>query len=162
MSRQAINVSLKDFLLTGILNPIKFGMTSNELKDILGEPDTVWTKRKSRRPTGFEYGEIEFYFTDSNDNRLCTIYLDHFDIPKGNEALNLDAWWIRGGLSRPDVEKALTEAGITFSPTQVADPTMEGIITSSGVVLGFTKPEEPFPGLYNICRDWREQFEPAS
>jgi hypothetical protein len=82
-SEHLIRVSLEDFLRTGIFGPVTFGMAADEILAALGAPDTVFTRRRSRRPTGFEYGDVEFYLADADDARLCTIYLDHFDIPKG-------------------------------------------------------------------------------
>jgi hypothetical protein len=156
-----MNVSLKDFLKTGVFGAIEFGMTSDQILETLGSPDTVFTRRKNPRPTGFEYGDIEFYFVSSKDNRLCSIYLDHFDVPKGSQFLNLDAWILRGTLSQAEVQSALTEAGILFEPTQVPDPTMNGIVTEGGVVLGFIRETEeysPPAGLYNISRELRAEM----
>jgi hypothetical protein len=90
-----MNVNLKEFLRTGVFGEIKIGMTSDQILEILGSPDTVFTRRKNPRPTGFEYGDVEFYFVSSKDNRLCSIYLDHLNIPKGSQLLNLDAWILR-------------------------------------------------------------------
>ena len=153
---------MEDFLRTGVLGPVEFGMTGDEILALLGPPDTVFTRRKSRRPTGFEYGDVEFYLMDAKDDRLSTIYLDHFDVPKGSGFLSLDSWCLRGTMSRSDVESALTQAGITFQPTQMADPTMDGIVTAAGVELGFIREDEEFSppaGLYSICRDMRVQME---
>lgn len=148
-----MDVSLKDFLLTGVFGEIQFGMTSNQILEILGSPDTVFTRRKNPRPTGFEYGDVEFYFVSSKDNRLCSIYLDHFNVPKGSQLLNLDAWILRGTLSQEEVEYGLTEAGISFQPIDLPDSSMNGVVTLGGVVLGFIRESEeysPPAGLYNI------------
>ena len=156
-----IIVSLEEFLRTGVFGPVEFGMTGDEILALLGAPDFVFTRRRSRRPIGFEYGHVEFYLIDAKDNRLCTINLNHFDMPEGNESLRLDPWWVRGGLPRPEAEAALNRAGISFLPAEVADPSMDGIVTASGVTLGFIREDEEFSppaGLYSIYRDLRAQM----
>ncbi|HEY0657882.1 MAG TPA: hypothetical protein VGD05_05385 [Pyrinomonadaceae bacterium] len=157
-----MNVSLKDFLKTGVFGAIEFGMTSDQILEMLGSPDTIFTRRKNPRPTCFEYGDVEFYFFSSKDNRLSSIYLDHFDIPKGSQLLNLDAWILRGTLSQSEVESVLTEAGISFQPKEMSDSSMDGIITEGGVVLGFIRESEeysPPSGLYNISLSVQENTE---
>ena len=165
MSQQVIKVSLEDFLRTGVFGPVEFGMTGDEILSFFGPPDSVFTRRKSHRPTGFEYGDVEFYFMNAKDNRLYAIYLDHFDVPTGSGLLSLDAWRLRGAMSQADVEAALTEANISFQPTEMPDPSMDGVVTAAGVSLGFIREDEEFSppaGLYNIYRDVRAQMEVES
>ena len=139
MSGDVIIVSLEELLRDGVFGPVEFGMAGDEILSALGAPDTVFTRRRSRQPTGFEYGDVEFYFIDAIDHRLCTINLNHFEVPKGNASLGLDPWWLRGGLPRPEAEARLALAGIPFAPTVMPDPTMDGIVTASGVTLGFIR-----------------------
>jgi hypothetical protein len=162
MSQEIINVSLKEFLRTGIFGTIKFGMSSHKIQELLGTPDFVFTGSRSTKPTGFEYGDVEFYFISTKDNRLCAIYLDEFDVPKGNQILNIDAWQLRSGKSQAEIETALIQAGIKFQPTKMPDPTMNGIVTEGGVQLGFIFEADEFSapkGLYNISRELRAEME---
>jgi hypothetical protein len=95
-----VKVSLEDFLRTGVFGPVEFGMSGDEILSFLGPPDAIFTRRKSRRPTGLEYGDVEFYLMDAKDIRLCAIYLDHFDIPTDGGLLSLDSWCLRGAMSQ--------------------------------------------------------------
>ena len=75
--------------------------------------------------------------------------------------LGLDPWWLRGAMPRPEAEAALTRAGIRYLPTVMRDPSMDGIVTASGVTMGFIRDDEEFSppaGLYSICRDLRDQM----
>jgi hypothetical protein len=156
-----VRVSLEEFLRTGVFGPVEFGITGDEILAALGAPDGVFTRRRSRRPTGFEYGDVELYLMSAKDNRLCAVYLDHFGVPQGNELLCLDPWWLRGGMPRPEAEAGLRRAGISFTPTEIPDPSMDGIVTASGVTLGFIREDEeysPPAGLYNIYRDLHAQM----
>ena len=162
MSQEVVNVSLEDFLRTGIFGTIEFGMTSHQIQEMLGTPDFVFTSSKSTRPTGFEYGDVEFYFVSAKDNRLCAIYLDEFDVPKGSQLLNIDAWQLRSGKLQAEIETDLTQAGIKFQLTEIPDPTMNGIVTEGGVKLGFIFEADEFSapkGLYNISRELRAEIE---
>jgi hypothetical protein len=162
MNQQTINVSFEDFLRTGNFGVIKFGMTSGQILNLLGEPDFVFTHSKSKRPTGFEYGDIEFYFISHKDSRLCAIYLDEFDIPKGSQHLNIDAWKLRSEMPQSEVEEILIQANIKFQPTEMPDSTMNGIITEGGVELGFIFYADEFSapeGLYNISRSLRHEMD---
>lgn len=161
MDKQIIEVNFEDFLRTGNFGEIQFGMTSNEILNLLGEPDFVFTHEKSERPTGFEYGNIEFYFVSHKDNRLCSIYLDEFNIPKGSQFLKIDAWKLHSGMSQTETEEFLIQAKIAFHPTNMPDSTMNGIITEGGVELGFIFEADEFSapeGLYNISRCLRDEM----
>jgi hypothetical protein len=156
-----IKVSLEEFLRTGVFGPVEFGMTGEEILAAFGPPDTVFTRRRSRRPTGFEYGDVEFYLVGATDDRLCTINLNHFDVPRGSGLLALDPWCLRGAMPRPEAEAALAQAGISSLPTAMPDPSMDGIVTPLGVTLGFIREDEEFSppaGLYSIGRDLRAQM----
>ena len=162
MSQKVIHVSLENFLRTGIFGAIEFGMTSHQILEMLGTPDFVFTRGKTTRPTGFVYGDIEFYFVSAKDNRLCAIYLDEFDVPKGSQLLDINAWQLRSGKLQAEIETALTQAGIKFHSIEMPDPTMNGIETESGVTLGFIFEADEFSapkGLYNISRELRNEME---
>lgn len=78
MNEETLQISLKDLLRDGSFGPVELGMSREEVKEILGPPDGVMTRRKDKTPTAFVYGKQEFYFVSSTDNRLCAIYLDQF------------------------------------------------------------------------------------
>lgn len=162
MNQELIKISLGDFLRYGTFGSIKLGMSREEIKSVLGEPDGVMQREKDKHPTGFAYGDIEFYFVSSSDNRLCTIYFDHFDIPKGNVKLSIDSWCIKGETTRVEIEDALTKANISFLPAKCFDQTMTGLETEAGVKLAFCEAENAssdWKGLYYVSLDAREAME---
>jgi hypothetical protein len=59
MNETVVNIKLEDFLRTGLFGPVKFGMTREELKLILGEPDYSHQRRKDKYLILFQYGDIE-------------------------------------------------------------------------------------------------------
>src|SRR4029079_13173037 len=102
MSKDKIKFSLEEFLREGTLYPIYFGMTDTEVKVLLCEPDFEFKKQKKKRPLGFEYGNLEFHFTnntETHDNHLCTIYLDNFDATNGLLQVEIDYWFLANGIT---------------------------------------------------------------
>lgn len=161
MRQNVVNVNLEAFLRTGVFGAIEFGLTSDRILKMLGEPDFIFTSGKNRKPTGFEYGDAELYFVSSVNNRLCSIYFDEFKIPEGSQNLVIDACWLRAEMSQIEAEIELTQAGIKFQSTRMPDPTMSGILTEGGVTLGFIfeADEHTAPtGLYNISCELRDKM----
>lgn len=71
-----IKENLTFFLKNGKFEHINFGIKINELIDIIGNPDFVLPE-KSKNPTLFKYGNVEFYFEDEKeDARLHFIQID--------------------------------------------------------------------------------------
>ena len=72
----------ENFRVTGDICPVRLGMTRDELKAILGEPDDVGgTSRKQRTPVIWKYDELEFYFDKGPDGKLSLIYSEVNDVP---------------------------------------------------------------------------------
>ncbi len=159
MNKAVVFIKLEDFLRTGVFGPIQFGMTREALIQILGEPDCISQRRKDKHPTRLEYGDFEFYFVSSQDNRLCAIYLDNFDDIKGNERLKVDTWFLKGQLSLAATEEQFRRADLRFRQAPHYDPTVDCLKTDSGVELGFCKAPSPWSeppgGLYYISYDLR-------
>lgn len=162
MSQEVIKISLKDVLRQGTFGSIKLGMSREEIETILGKPDGVMQRKKDKYPTGFVYGDIEFYFVSSSDNRLCTVYFDHFDIPKGNKKFLIDPWVIKGRTTRAEIENALAKANIPFHLAECFNPTMIELETKTGIKLAFCEEENDpsdWKGLYCVSLDARETME---
>jgi len=72
-------IELKQFLRTGNFGEFKeihFGIMRDKLIEILG--DTEWihfTSRKSKFPSIYKYGKVEFYFEEGKEGRLCGIQI---------------------------------------------------------------------------------------
>lgn len=72
-------IQLKQFLKTGNFGESKeihFGMTRDKLIEILGDSEWIhFTGRKSKFPSIYKYGKVEFYFEEGKDGRLCGIQI---------------------------------------------------------------------------------------
>src|SRR5687768_9296894 len=153
-----IRISLREFLDTGAFGPVKLGMSHVQVEDILGPPEsTGGTSRRFKTPVIWLYGDIELHFERDNGRlgNLNLIYLDHFDVPSGGQAIDLDPWIIQGGMSLEAMSEKLELAHILHQ--QVHLPYIDGahILTSGEVLLSFIEEQQEFgsaPGLYAICR----------
>lgn len=65
------NDVLLEFLRTGALGQIRFGMTPEQIQDLLGHPDDVGLV--SRPHTLWKYGDVELHF---RDHSLWMIHLE--------------------------------------------------------------------------------------
>ncbi|MFA5995559.1 MAG: hypothetical protein WC801_03890 [Patescibacteria group bacterium] len=81
-----INKKLRDwynkFNKTGVILPIKFGLSIQAVKKILGQPDNYSTaKMNTGRSHILIYNQIEFHFDifDNNIEKLWLIYKDNPD-----------------------------------------------------------------------------------
>lgn len=62
---------------TGDICPLRLGMTREQVRSILGDPDdTGGTSRKHRTPAIWKYEEIEFHFGPKRNDMLSLIYTD--------------------------------------------------------------------------------------
>jgi hypothetical protein len=70
------------FRTTGDICPVRLGMTRDQLKATLGEPDDVGgTSRKQRTPLIWKYDELEFHFEHGSDGSLWLIYSEVDNVP---------------------------------------------------------------------------------
>jgi hypothetical protein len=151
-----VTISLEQFVRTGILGPVRLGMTREQLRQILGDPAaTGGTSRKYRVPSILKYGDLEFLF-EPNGHSLRTIYMDGFTVPRGGRSLDLDPWIVVGGMAIGTMEYALAAADIGFTRhTLQYDPNMPVLSTTSGVDLGvINEPEDLSPpvGLHHVSK----------
>ena len=71
------------FQTTGDICPIRLGITRDELKAILGEPDDLGgTSRKQVTPLIWKYDELEFHFGHGSDGLLWLIYSEVDGVPE--------------------------------------------------------------------------------
>jgi len=151
-----IEIDLQDFLRSGALGPVQVGMTRDQVRHELGEPDaTGGASRQYRTPSIWFYGSLELIFERSGPE-LVSIHLDGFDVPSGCNRIVLDPWCIRGAMPLEEAETALGLAGIGFSrhPWR-ATPNGTLVVTQSNVEMGFILEEEEFgspAGLFFIMK----------
>lgn len=63
------------FRRTGDICPLRLGMSHDELKAVLGQPDDVGgTSRRWRTPAIYKYGDVEFHFGLGPKGTLDLIY----------------------------------------------------------------------------------------
>ncbi len=71
-----IKIDFRDFLKTGQFGPVQLGMTQDEVRQLLGNPQDwggqIW-----------KYDEMEFHFGDQ-ERRLWLIWCDHLDLLKSD------------------------------------------------------------------------------
>ena len=72
-----------NFRVTGDICPVRLGMTRDELKAVLGEPDDVsTTSRKHRTPGILMYNNVEFHFESGAAGKLWLIYREFANVPQ--------------------------------------------------------------------------------
>lgn len=70
------------FRVSGDICPLRLGMTRDQLKAVLGEPDAVGGEsRKYPEPAIWKYDELEFHFEQGQNGKLWLIYREVDDVP---------------------------------------------------------------------------------
>jgi hypothetical protein len=70
------------FRRTGDICPLRLGMSRDELKAVLGQPDDVGgTSRRWRTPAIYKYSDVEFHFGLGPEGTLDLIYRERDGIP---------------------------------------------------------------------------------
>jgi hypothetical protein len=148
---------LRDFLETGEFPGLNQTSTQEDLRQTIGEPDTVGgTSRKHRVPRIWRYGGVEFTFGMSSSSTLVLIHFDAPDIPpSGSSRLEIEPWVLREGLSLDELRYACDSAGISLRKTHDAKDDEQWWQTSGGVTLVFG-----VDGLEAVSR--RDDFEPRT
>ena len=140
-----MQISLKQFLTTGVLGGLRVGDTEAQVRDLLGTPDAEGnTSRKDPRPSLLKYGDVEFNFAHSAERQCTMIFIErqrdakHFVFP---EAWIVDDWDLRPGCGRFTVEAYLIKIGLQYAPSKTATLVRELIILPSHVRVTFDEDE---------------------
>lgn len=105
-----IIVSMQDFLRSGEFGPIRLGISRDQLRGHLGDPEDWGPFPKSERhATIWKYGDIEFHF---NEDTLWLIFADNVEKLRGGRAIDLDPWVLNGGALVGQVLECLAAARI--------------------------------------------------
>lgn len=131
-----MKISLREWLATGKFGSIQFGDNRADVAACFGAPPQWSTPAKTAATAAiWKYGDIEFYF---NNDKLWMIFADDFEIPVGNEQIELDAWKVGRTCTPSEMERHLNEAGIVY---RVEDfPYVDNgvrLISAAGVALTF-------------------------
>jgi len=139
-----IHVSLRDVIMGGVFGPISIGMSPDQVREILGEPEAMARiSRKDRRPRIWRYGDLQFIFDGSEDNHLGSVFIDNFGIPSGGMAIDLDPWIIRGGIALEEVEQHLRTARIDFRrAVDRYDQSIRGLMVGQRAALYFYQQDD--------------------
>jgi hypothetical protein len=146
--------SLKHFLRTRELGGIRLGMREDEVAAILGTPDAVGgTSRKYLKPSLWKYGDVELFF-DRQTRRLGLIVINFWGpkVPSGGNAIHLDPWVIRGGLTLSRLIPSLDQEGIEYHETEPINFGTRQLSVGSSVTMIFNDDEEEFPDWLGLCK----------
>jgi hypothetical protein len=134
-----MQVSLREFLTTGILGREWFGLTVEEIVGILGPTEmTGGTSNKYKRPNVYKYGDIEFHF-NRPEYRCVAIYMEFinptFEFP---DFFDVFDWKLTRKMRFVPVTLYLKELELTYTNL----PHLGGKsirINTSGVCLTFAE-----------------------
>jgi hypothetical protein len=112
-----MRISLERFLRTGQFGALTSGMSSDQIRALLGEPDAVGcASEKHRHPTCWLYGSVELHFRHQHAYDLVSIFWDAAE--KGPVRLPAHCivadWTLASGMARPEVEFWLRDREIEF------------------------------------------------
>ena len=87
MPSAAYNSWLESFRTTGAISPLVFGMSREELRAVLGDPDITGAQSPKRTiPVIWKYSGLEFHFGPRPEDGLWLIYSEK---PDGSVDINL-------------------------------------------------------------------------
>src|SRR4051794_18270806 len=84
----AIHFSMRAFVVEGVLGGARAGMTRDEIRATIGEPDE-WTGDVVSEADVWRYGLFEVHF---NEDVAWLLYTDYVDPPKAGPGRTLDLW----------------------------------------------------------------------
>lgn len=107
-----MKISLRDFAATGKFGAIELGTRRANVRDILSEPPNWGAPSENpERAAIWKYGDIEFYFSE---DVLWMIFTDDFNIPRGCEQFELDAWKVKSNCTPNEMKAYLSEENIAY------------------------------------------------
>jgi hypothetical protein len=149
------SVSMREFLSTGELGPIRLGSSVDSLKSVFGDPSDVGGTSRRRKPGIWKYGDVEFHLT--NDcQRVCLIFCDSFEQLQFGPGASLDRWFFEGHPPVESVESELMSAGIGFQRHDMPHESSAFLLRlDCGIELLFSRGTDPVmcpgvPGLFGF------------
>ncbi|MDP9838306.1 hypothetical protein J2T09_003073 [Neorhizobium huautlense] len=77
MAGEAFKAWHAEFARSGVIRPVKLGMSRHQLEQLFGLPDDMGgVSRTRKQPSIWLYDGLEFHFAASGDDRLCLIFRD--------------------------------------------------------------------------------------
>lgn len=145
-----MRISLERLLRTGQMGDLTLGMSAEQVRALLGEPDAFGSiSRKYPRPCVWLYGSVELYFRQKAPHDLRAVFWD----AKEKGPLRLPAhcvvedWALSSAMARSDIESWLQSIhlAVVKAHSPPASPTTV-LVLSSGVNLTFDERER----LYSV------------
>ena len=106
-----VAASLLTFARTGVLGPIRRGLTRAKVRAHLGGPPSWSLDGSEHRAAIWTFGDVELHFADDVVDML---FCDAGALTRGCEALSIDPWVVRRGLPQAAFERAVEGAGMVF------------------------------------------------
>lgn len=129
--------SCVDFLKTGSLGSLSCGMSQDQVRNLLGEPDDVSTQRQ---PRIWKYGslEITFYRLPDGENPFLISISLHFHTPGSNlpDSLQLTDWSPSGETTFDEFREFLDRSAIRVDGGVTSGPDRH-LVLASGVRVTF-------------------------
>lgn len=101
-------------LRIGEFGPIRLGISRDQLRGHLGEPEDWGPAPKAKHhATIWKYGDIEFHFHFKED-ALVRIFADGVGKLRGGRAIDLDPWILDGAALVGQVLEGLAAAKISY------------------------------------------------
>jgi hypothetical protein len=131
-----MHFDLKDFLLSGQIDPLSFGTTRKQMLEILGFPNDWGPQTVQMDAEISRYGSLEFYFPKKGDG-LWMVFSDHLNPFEGSINLTLSPWIISETLHLPEAETIFKNEHIQYSVVHQQKLDAIDIVFSSGAVCRF-------------------------
>jgi len=133
--------TLREFLVSGTLGPLAFGLSPVEVQHCLGEPWDIGVDRKVRL---WKYGAIQLSFYWDKETRAEELHFiglyfrdDSLVLP---EAIRLEGWFPSRHTTKDDFIHYLAEQGICYSEDQqLTFETQLTLATESGAHVTFDR-----------------------
>lgn len=154
-----IPINLLDFIKTGKFDYIKLGQTREWIFNNFPDPDWLTDNPDTYANPIWQYGNIEFHFSD---NQLSLIYSDYIDTLDGGDSLELDKWIFAEPqkLKLSYVMTQLNQQRISFTTKHKQQSNLTGTeltILDSGVTMGFVPLEEEYESLSDLLERHRSE-----
>jgi hypothetical protein len=152
-------VNLLDFIKSGKFDFIKLDQTKEWIINNFPDPDGLAAMPETYEHPIWQYGNIEFHFTD---NQLSLIYSDYIDTLDGGKSLELDKWICAEPqkLTLAYVAARLNQQRISFTTKHQTRGDVSGAylkILESGVKLGFAPAENGDETLAKLLERHRNE-----
>ena len=149
-------INVEEFLRTGKFGEfqeINFGINRNQFEKTLGKTDWLhYTRRKSKFPSIYKYGLIEFYFEEAENGRLYGIQAQLQTQKAENGKLEVNYGFLTEVKSLERIEEKLIEKNLQFQ--EFTEPYDNGdtkrIKTEGNVILIFGMTDENEFTLHKI------------